>query len=131
MLLGVAAATAGIVAYLSTRPKKVAPPPKPEGDVLEKYKRERLASQPCDEATNIDLVEYLMQSARWADALDVGMKSLAACGELGPMKTRMLVCRQQLNQWAEAATLIDDLLVEEPRSTSRWWWHGETWRYRD
>ncbi len=131
VLLCVAAATAGIVAFLSTRPAKVAPPPKKEGDVLEKYKRERLAAQPCDADTNVDLVEYLMQNQRWADALDVAQMSLTACGELGPMKLRILQCHQQLHHWTEAAAMIEELLVDEPRSTSKWWWHGETWRYRE
>lgn len=130
VIVGAALATTGIVVFLSTRPKKVVPPPKPAGDVLETYKRERLAAAPCDEAANIDLVEHLMIQRRWQDALDVALKSLG-CGVLGNMKERILVCRQQLLQWAEAAALIEEMIAEQPRDRDAWWWHGDTWRYRD
>src|SRR5687768_122649 len=78
---GALAVTAGIVVFLSTRPSKPPPPPpKPEGDMLEKYKRERLAAKPCDEEASIDLVEHLMIERRWQDALDAALASLKSCG---------------------------------------------------
>ena len=124
--------TAGVAVFLSTREKKPPPPPpKEEGDLLEKYKRERLAASPCDQQANMDLVEHLMIAKRWQEALDVGLASLEKCGVLGDMKMRVLVCRQQLNQWAEAAVLIEEMIAEHPRDPSPWWWHGETWRYRN
>jgi hypothetical protein len=129
---GALAVTAAIVTFLSTRPSKPPPPPpKAEVDMLEKYKRERLAAKPCGEEASIDLVEHLMIERRWQDALDAALASLKSCGELGNMKLRLLQCRQQLHQWSEAALLIDDMIAEAPRDASAWWLHGETWRYRN
>jgi len=71
-----------------------------------------------------------MRSRRWQDALDVANKSLA-CGELGGMKEKILVCYQQLHQWTEAANLIEPMIAERPRDANAWWWHGDTWRFRD
>jgi hypothetical protein len=128
---GALAVTAAIAVFLSTRPKKQPPPPKPEVDALETYKRERLAAKPCDEEANIDLVEYLMIDRRWQPALDVALASLESCGPLGNMKLRVLQCRQQLKQWPEVARLLDDMIAEYPRDSWAWWSHGEAWRYRD
>lgn len=64
VVLGALAVTAGVAIFLSTRPARVPPPPKPEGDLLEPHKRERLAQKPCDAEATLDLVEYLMSEQR-------------------------------------------------------------------
>lgn len=130
VLIGLSIPVVAITAYLSTRPAKAPTPEKPEGDLLEPHKRERLAKSPCDAEATMDLVDHLMRNRRWQDALEVGSKSLA-CGELGDIKLRILTCYQQLHQWAEAAKVIEPMIAERPRDANAWWWHGEAWRYRD
>lgn len=131
VVIGALAVSAGVWIFLSTRPARVPPPEKPEGDLLEPHKRERLAKKPCDAEATLDLVEYLMSEQRWKDALEVALPSVQKCGALGAIKERILVCRQQLHQWPEAAALVEEMLAEDPRDPALWWWHGETWRYRD
>ena len=128
---GVIAATAGIVVFLQTRPAKAPPPPPPETDLLEKYKRERLTVHKCDHKRLIELVDYLMDEARWKPALDVMLQAQEDCGEIGGLRLPMLRCRQQLNHWPEAALLLEGMIAEDPRDPLLWWQHGETWRYRD
>jgi hypothetical protein len=130
VVIGVALPVAALAAYLSTRPAKAPPPEKPEGDLLEPHKRERLAKAPCDTDANVDLVEHLMINRRWQDALDVANKSLA-CGELGDMTMKILTCYQQLHRWTDAARVVEPMIADHPRDSNVWWWHGETWRYRD
>jgi len=127
---GVLAITAAIIAYLQTRPAPVPPPPAPVVDPLEVFKRERLAAHACDHAAVLDLVEHLMGSARWSDALVVAQRAVADCGDPG-LRTHMLVCHQQLHQWAEAAAILEQMLAEDPRDQALWWRHGESLRYRD
>ncbi|MFN0252225.1 MAG: retroviral-like aspartic protease family protein [Kofleriaceae bacterium] len=129
--VGVIAVTAGIVVYVETRPPKAPPPPPPEVDLLEKYKRERLTAHKCDHKNLIELVDYLMDEARWQPALDVMVQAQEDCGEIAGLKLPMLQCHQRLNQWPQAAAILDGMLVENPRDAQLWWQHGETWRYRD
>jgi hypothetical protein len=128
---GVIAITTGIVVFLQTRPPKVPPPPPPEVDLLEKYKRERLTDHKCDHKRLIELVDYLMDEARWKPALDVMLEAQEDCGEIAGLRLPMLQCRQQLNHWPEAAALLDGMIAENPRDSRLWWQHGEAWRYRD
>jgi tetratricopeptide (TPR) repeat protein len=128
---GVIAATTAVVVFLQTRPAKAPPPPPPEVDMLEKYKRERLVENKCDQKAIIELVDYLMDKARWQPALEVALQANEDCGAIGELRLPILACRQELHQWVEAATLIDQFLAEDPRDPAMWWWHGESLRYRD
>ncbi len=128
---GVIAATAAIVFYLQTRPTKAPPPPPPEVDLLEKYKRERLAADKCDKKAIQDLVEHLMRDARWKDALAIAEQATEDCGEIDRLELHVITCLQQLHRWADASTKIDALIARAPREAAYWWWHGEAARYRD
>jgi predicted aspartyl protease len=120
-----------IVVFLQTRPAKATPPPAPEMDLLEKYKRERLASNKCDVTAIQDLVEHLMRASRWQPALDVVQQAHEDCGDIDALDLDVIACLQQLNRWAEVAAKVDKLIERAPREAAYWWWHGEAERYRD
>jgi hypothetical protein len=122
------APTAGLAAYLFTRPRR--PPPVPvaiEPDAVVRLQRERLATTPCEPRTSMNHVERLMELKRWQDAKAAAEASLASCGVIGRMKWRLAFINQQLLLWRDTVAVTNELIAEHPEDSDFWWWRGEAW----
>ena len=120
---------AAVAAYLFTRPHVDPPPPPREMDQLEQDMRARLAHDPCDHRTNLNLVEHMMDLDLGDVALADGSRSAGRCGFVGVIPWRMAYVHQQRHEWPAVAFLSTILIDREPRDSDFWWWRGEALAY--
>ncbi len=130
-VVALAAPVAAIVAYLSTRPKRVPPPPPREQDQLEQDMRARLAQAPCEPRTNMNLVEHLMEEQQDDVALGDAYRSIGRCGVIGEMPWRISAMHQARHEWIAVAITTTALIDDDLRDSDFWWWRGEAWAYAD
>jgi len=109
----------------------VPPPPPRAMDELETDMRARLAHEPCEHRTTINLVEHLMEQNLYDVALADAYRSIGQCGRIGVLPWRITYMHQVRHEWAQAAFMSTTLLDEDPRDSDFWWWRGEAFAYAD
>jgi aspartyl protease family protein len=118
-----------VSAYLFTRPKHAPPAPPRAMDQLETDMRARLAQEPCQPTTTMNLVEHLMEQQLYDVALADAYRSLGRCGVVDVVPWRITYMHQVRHEWAAAAFTSTMLLDQQPRDSDFWWWRGEAFAY--
>jgi hypothetical protein len=83
----------------------------------------------CDPKRITGLLELMNTEGKHRAAVRAGESFQKSCKRFQALDHDILYAREALEQWAEAETITDRLLHEDPNDNDYWWWRGKVRRH--